>query len=148
MVCACPTCSVRKHVRFARIKHAALVFQKTIFEGRNSGLKRNARRTSQILGSVLGRMDFSQIFIFGPRDFFADFETDSSPHFCGNKCPEKSSRNIPGKLLQICTTKILDTFLQRGRPNRFTSVVVSTQMVILSANRGCHALAQAQELLH
>ena len=26
-----------------------------------------------MLGSDLGRMDFSRIFIFGPPDFFADF---------------------------------------------------------------------------
>ena len=48
-----------------------------------------------LLGPVLGRMDFSRIFIFGPPDFFADFLPGSfSPHFCGKKCPEKSSRKI------------------------------------------------------
>ena len=45
-------------------------------------------------------------------DFFADFSFWAarlfrgfcrwifSPHFCGKKCPEKSSRKIPGKILQ------------------------------------------------
>ena len=28
-----------------------------------------------------------------------------SPHFCGKKCPEKSSRKIPGKILQILYNK-------------------------------------------
>ena len=45
---------------------------------------------------------FSRIFIFGPPDFFFfGFSRRSfSPHFCGKKWPEKSSRKIPGKILQ------------------------------------------------
>ena len=56
----------------------------------------------QCLGSDFGRTDFSRIFVFGPPDFFADFfcRRIFSPHFCGKKCPEKSSRKIPGKILQ------------------------------------------------
>ena len=42
-----------------------------------------------------------------------------SPNFCGERCPEKSSREIPAKSSKICTTKILDTLLQRGWANTF-----------------------------
>ena len=51
-------------------------------------------RGRKLLGPAFGRTGFS-------RRIF-------SPHFCGKKCPEKSSRKIPGKILQhIYTTKIL-----------------------------------------
>ena len=41
-----------------------------------------------------------------------------SPHLFLKKCPEKSSRKIPGKFLQsVYITKIPDTCLQRGRAN-------------------------------
>ena len=43
---------------------------------------------SLFLGPAFGRTDFSRILIFEP------------PDFCGKKCPEKSSRKIPGKILQ------------------------------------------------
>ena len=47
------------------------------------------------------RTDFSRIFIFGPPDFFADFVAGFFLLiFVGKKCPEKSSRKIPGKILQ------------------------------------------------
>ena len=55
---------------------------------------------SHLLGSDFGRTDFSRISIFGPADFFTDFVAGFSPHFCGKKCPEKSSRKIPGEILQ------------------------------------------------
>ena len=52
------------------------------------------RRLSDLLGPVLGRTDFSRIFIFGPPDFFRGFcRRIFSPQFCGKKCPE----NPPGK---------------------------------------------------
>ena len=54
----------------------------------------------KFLGSVPGRTDFSRIFIFVPPDFFADLVAGFFSHFCGKKCPEKSSRKIPGKILQ------------------------------------------------
>ena len=53
------------------------------------------------LAKVFGRTDFSRNFIFGPPDFFRGFSRRIfSPHFCGKKWPEKSSRKIPGKILQ------------------------------------------------
>ena len=59
------------------------------------------------LRPAFGRPDFSRIFIFEPPHFFADFLAGFFSHFCGKKCPEKSSRKIPGKSSKIYTTKIL-----------------------------------------
>ena len=51
--------------------------------------------------SVFGRTDFSRIFIFRPPDFFADFVAGFFLLiFAGKKWPKKSSRKIPGKILQ------------------------------------------------
>ena len=58
------------------------------------------RGSQQKLGSVLAERIFSRIFIFEPPDVFADFVAGFSPHFYGKKCPENSSRKIPGKILQ------------------------------------------------
>ena len=44
--------------------------------------------------------------------------------FVGKKCPEKSSREIPGKILQNFTTKIPDTSLQRGRAKKWKRPLV------------------------
>ena len=45
-------------------------------------------------------------FIFGPPDFFADFVAGFIfLIFVGKKCPEKSSRKIPGKILQNLNNK-------------------------------------------
>ena len=71
-------------------------------------LEGNSRKRSEsvsevfpdILGSVSGRKDFSRILFLGRRIFSRILSPDSSPHFCGKKCPEKSSRKIPGKILQ------------------------------------------------
>ena len=69
---------------------------------------------------------------FWQNGFFADFyfwaagfsRRIFSPHFCGKKCPEKSSRKIPAKILQnlynknppkFIQQKSSDTFLQNGR---------------------------------
>ena len=53
------------------------------------------------LGSVFGRTDFSRGLLFwGHRIFSRILSRICSPHFCGKKCPEKSSMKIPGKILQ------------------------------------------------
>ena len=40
-------------------------------------------------------------FYFWAAEFFREFSRRIfSPHFCGKKCPEKSSRKIPAKILQ------------------------------------------------
>ena len=45
-------------------------------------------------------------FYFWAAGFFRGFSRRIfSPHFCGKKCPEKSSRKIPGKILQILYNK-------------------------------------------
>ena len=47
-------------------------------------------------------------FYFWAAGFFRGFSRRIfSPHFCGKKCPEKSSRKIPGKILQNLYNKIL-----------------------------------------
>ena len=71
--------------------------------------------SQDFLGPAFGRTDFSRIFIFEPPDFFADFLAGFFSHFCGKKCPEKSSRKIlqnlynknpPTHFLQIAQGKI------------------------------------------
>ena len=59
-----------------------------------------------ILGPVHGRTAFSRIFVFEPPVFFRGFSRRIfSPHFRGKKCPEKSSKKIPGKILQNSCNK-------------------------------------------
>ena len=59
---------------------------------------------------------FSRMYMLEPPDFFrTDFATGVfAPHFCGEKCPEKSSRKSPPKTSKTYTTKIPETFLQSG----------------------------------
>ena len=54
-------------------------------------------------------------FYSSAAGFFADFVADFLSSFCGKKCPERSSRKIPGKVLQIYTAKIPNTFLERSQ---------------------------------
>ena len=57
--------------------------------------------TLRVLGRVFGRTDLSWMdFLFGRRFFCGVCRRILSPHFCGRKCPEESSRKIPGKILQ------------------------------------------------
>ena len=53
-----------------------------------------------MLGSDFGRTDFSRILFLGHRIFSRILSPDFFSSFCGEKCPEKSSRKIPGKILQ------------------------------------------------
>ena len=70
------------------------------------------------LGSVLGRTDFSRISIFGPPDFFADFLAGFFLLiFVGKSAQKNPPAKSPAKSSKIYTTKIPDTFLQRGRAN-------------------------------
>ena len=63
--------------------------------------KSTQNKNVHLLGSIFGRTDFLRIFIFGPPDFFADFVAGFFLlTFVGKKCPEKSSRKIPGKMLE------------------------------------------------
>ena len=67
------------------------------------------------LGSAFWQNGFFADFNFEPPDLFADFVAGFFSSFCGKKCPQKSSRNIPDKILQIYTTDVPDNFLQRGQ---------------------------------
>ena len=60
---------------------------------------------------------FSWIFFSNGRFLHGSCRRFFSLHLCGKKCPEKSSRKIPGKSSSIYTTEIPDTFLQRGQAN-------------------------------
>ena len=58
------------------------------------------------LGSAFCRTDSSRNFCLGAAGFCRGFcRRIFSPHSCGIKCPEKSSRKIPGKILQILYNK-------------------------------------------
>ena len=61
---------------------------------------------------------FADLYFSGAGVFRGFSRRIFSPHFCGNKCPERSSRKIPGKILQKLYNKIPDTFLQRGQANK------------------------------
>ena len=75
--------------------------------------------TLQMLGSDSGRTDFSRIFIFGPPVFFADFVAGFFLLiFVGKSAQKNPPGKIPAKSSKIYTTKIPDTFLQRGRANK------------------------------
>ena len=63
-------------------------------------------------------MDFSRIFIFGPPDFSADFLAGFFLLiFVGKSAQKNPPGKSPAKSSKIYTTKIPDTFLQRGRAN-------------------------------
>ena len=76
-------------------------------------------KTQKMLGSVFGRTDFSRIFIFVPLDFCADFVAGFFLLiFVGKSAQKNPPRKSPAKSSKIYTTKIPDTFLQRGRAKR------------------------------
>ena len=55
----------------------------------------------QVLRAGFRQNGFFADFYFWAAGFFCGFSRRIfSPHFCGKKCPEKSSRKIPGKILQ------------------------------------------------
>ena len=55
---------------------------------------------SGIIGVGFWQNGFFTDFSFEPPDFCLDFVAGLFLHYCGIKCPEKSSRKIPGKILQ------------------------------------------------
>ena len=71
---------------------------------------------AQFWGSVLGRTDFSQIFIVEPPDFFADFVAGCFLFIFVRKSVQKNPPGkSPTKSSKIYTAKISDTCLQRSR---------------------------------
>ena len=59
-----------------------------------------SRRFHGLLGPVLGRTDFSQIFIVDPPIFSRICRLIFLLIFVGKKCPERSFKKIPSKILQ------------------------------------------------
>ena len=55
-------------------------------------------------------------FYFWAAGFFRGFSRRIFSHFCGKKCPEKSSRKIPGKILQNLHNKTPTHFCRGARP--------------------------------
>ena len=87
---------------------------------------------------MVGRTDFSRIFIFGPPNFFRGFSRRIfSPHFFGKKCPEKSSRKIPGKTLQNLYNKNPPTHFCRLAGARLHQTIL-VNCVILDGPMGFH----------
>ena len=70
-----------------------------------------------ILGWVFGRTDFARIYFWAAGIFCGFCRRIFSPHFCGEKRVQKNHPpgKSPAKSSKIYTTKIPDTFLQRGR---------------------------------
>ena len=65
------------------------------------GLRRNLDKKWETLWPAFGRTDFSRIFIFQPPDFFVDSVAGFFLLiFVGKSAQKKSSRKIPGKILQ------------------------------------------------
>ena len=77
-------------------------FAKNLFrdcDGLSGPVMRDTARLSLRVGSW--QNGFFADFYFWAAGFFRGFSRRIfSPHFCGKKCPEKSSRKIPGKILQ------------------------------------------------
>ena len=75
---------------------------------------------TNILGSVFGRTDFLRIFIFGPPVFYADFVAGFLLlMFVGKSAQKNPAWKSLAKSSKFYTTKIPDTFLQRGRAKIF-----------------------------
>ena len=69
-----------------------------------------------MLGSGFGRKFFFFDFYFEPPDFVADFVARFVSSFLWAIVPRKILQENPCKILQkMCTTKVPNTFLQRGR---------------------------------
>ena len=70
--------------------------------------EKNMLENVEIIRVGFWQNGFFADFYFWAAEFFRGFSRRIfSPHFCGKKCPEKSSRKIPAKSSKIYTTKIL-----------------------------------------
>ena len=73
------------------------------------------KKNTQIVRVGFGQNGFFADFYFWATGFFRGFcRRIFSPHFCGKKWPEKSSRKIPGKILQNLYNKNPPTHFCRG----------------------------------
>ena len=82
-------------------------------------------RWDMLLWSDFGRTDFAD-FHFEPPDFFADFVAGFFLliFLWGKRAQRNPPQKSPAKSSKIYTTKIPDTFLQRGRPKCYIGKTV------------------------
>ena len=91
-----------------------------------SGRGRKRQKKSWNLRAGFRQNGFFADFYFWAAGFFRGFSRRIfSPHFCGKKCPEKSSRKIPGKILQNLYDKNPPTHFCRlaGARNQVSGLV-------------------------
>ena len=82
-----------------------------------------------MLGSDLGRTDFSRIFIFGRPDFFADFVAGFFLLIFVAKSAQKNPPGkSPAKSSKIYTTKILQHISAEG-PGQKMRLTADTKML-------------------
>ena len=72
-----------------------------------------ALKLSGIVRAGFRQNGFFADFDFRAAGFFRGFSRRIFPHFCGKKCPEKSSRKIPWKILQNLYYKHPPTHFRR-----------------------------------
>ena len=78
------------------------------------------RQPMKIVGPVLGRKDFSRIFILSRQTFFAELSPDFFSSFCVRKSAQTNSLGkSPAKSSKFYITKVPDTFLQTGPGQKF-----------------------------
>ena len=99
---------------FLRAPTAAL--SQSVRDLKTSALRFCEILNCEFLGPVHGRTYFSRIFVFELSDFFADFLAGFLLLIFVRKSGQKNyPRKSPAKSSKINTTKIPETFLQRGR---------------------------------
>ena len=88
--------------------------------------KRSGEKRTRLAASVLSRMDYSRICVFGPPDVFADFVTRLFRIiFVRTSAQKNPPGKSPAKSSKIYTTKIPDTSLQRGKGNKCLPSAIS-----------------------
>ena len=75
---------------------------------------KNLKKSPTSFCRSAGRRFFTDFFTFCPTGLFHGFCRRIFSHFCGRKCPEKSSRKIPGKILQNVFQQKSPTIFCRG----------------------------------
>ena len=81
----------------------------------NANKRTQTQTNADLLGPVLGRTDFSRAFVLEPPDFSWILSPDSFSFFAGKSAERNPPGKSPAKSSKAYTTKIPNTFLQRGR---------------------------------